>query len=172
MLFSEEEIASRVAQLGEEISRDYEGKSIVLVGVLKGCFVFMADLCRKIHSDDMSVHFMQASSYGSSTETSGDVKIVQDLKIDVSGKNVLIAEDILDSGITLSYIKDLLLRRGAASVRICTMFSKPSRHRTEISADYVGFEIPNEFAVGYGLDVDEKYRNLPYLAAVEEEKFT
>lgn len=168
VMFTKEQIAEKVAELGEQISRDYKGKKLVTIGILKGCFVFMADLCRHIHDVEISTFFMQASSYGASTKTTGNVQIVQDLEIDISGEDVLIVEDILDSGYTLSYIKSLLLDRGAKSVKICTIFSKPARHKVPLEAEYMGFEIPDEFVVGYGLDVAERYRNLPYLGVVEE----
>lgn len=167
-MFSEEQIEQKVAELGEKISQDYKGQRLIMVGILKGCFVFMSDLCRQIHGVDVRTFFMQASSYGASTNTGGNVRIVQDLEIDISGENVLIVEDILDSGHTLSYIRRLLVDRGAKSVKICTIFSKPARRKVNIDADYVGYEIPDEFVVGYGLDVAEQYRNLPYLGVVKE----
>ena len=130
-LLTKEQIAQRVAELGEEISRDYTGQKLIAVGVLKGCFVFMADLCRSIHDVELMTFFMQASSYGASTETSGNVRIVHDLEIDVSGQNVLLVEDILDSGYTLNYIRNLLLQRGAASVKICSVFTKNTRRKID-----------------------------------------
>ena len=167
-MFTKEQIAQKVAELGEKISQDYKGQKLIMVGILKGCFVFMSDLCRQVHDVDVRTFFMQASSYGASTASNGNVRIVQDLEIDISGENVLIVEDILDSGHTLSYIRKLLDDRGAKSVKICTIFSKPARRKVNIDADYVGYEIPDEFVVGYGLDAAEQYRNLPYLGVVEE----
>lgn len=167
-MFTKEQIEQKVAELGEKISQDYKGQKLIMVGILKGCFVFMSDLCRQVHDVDVRPFFMQASSYGASTKTSGNVQIVQDLEIDISGENILIVEDILDSGHTLSYIRRLLIDRGAKSVKICTIFSKPARRKVDIDADYEGYEIPDEFVVGYGLDVAEQYRNLPYLGVVEE----
>lgn len=167
-MFTKEQIAQRVVELGEKISQDYKGQKLIMVGILKGCFVFMSDLCRQVHDVDVRTFFMQASSYGASTSSNGNVRIVQDLEIDISDENVLIVEDILDSGHTLSYIRKLLADRGAKSVKICTIFSKPARRKVNIDADYVGYEIPDEFVVGYGLDAAEQYRNLPYLGVVEE----
>lgn len=167
-MFTKEQIAQRVAELGEKISQDYKGQKLIMVGILKGCFVFMSDLCRQVHDVDVRTFFMQVSSYGASTSSNGNVRIVQDLEIDISGENVLIVEDILDSGHTLSYIRKLLDDRGAKSVKICTIFSKSARRKVNIDADYMGYEIPDEFVVGYGLDAAEQYRNLPYLGVVEE----
>ena len=161
-MFTKEQIAQKVAELGEKISQDYKGQKLIMVGILKGCFVFMSDLCRQVHDVDVRTFVMQASSYGASTSSNGTVRIVQDLEIDISGENVL------DSGHTLSYIRKLLADRGAKSVKICTIFCKPARRKVNIDADYVGYEIPDEFVVGYGLDAAEQYRNLPYLGVVEE----
>lgn len=168
ILFSEEVIRSRVKELGEEISRDYTGKEIVCIGVLKGCFVFMADLVRELNLD-CSIDFMAVSSYGSGTVTTGAVKIGKDISANIEDRDVLIIEDILDSGVTLSYLREFLMQRKPASIKICTLFDKPARRRADIKADYVGLVCPDEFIVGYGLDYDEKYRNLPYIGVLKPE---
>ena len=168
ILFSEEVIRSRVKELGEEISRDYAGKEIVCIGVLKGCFVFMADLVRELNLD-CSIDFMAVSSYGSGTVTTGAVKIGKDISANIEDRDVLIIEDILDSGVTLSYLREFLMQRKPASIKICTLFDKPARRRADIKADYVGLVCPDEFIVGYGLDYDEKYRDLPYIGVLKPE---
>lgn len=168
ILISEEELKRKVAELAEKISLDYADKDLLLISVLKGGFVFAADLFRAL-SVPASVDFMAVSSYGASSKSSGVVKILKDLDRPVEGKDVLIVEDILDSGVTLNYIKDLLLRRGVKSLKICTILNKPDRRKAEIYADYVGFDIPDEFVVGYGLDYDEKYRNLPFVGILKRE---
>lgn len=168
ILFSEEELSERVKVLGEQISRDYAGKQILCVGVLKGCFVFMADLVRSLDLN-CDIDFMAVSSYGSGTVTSGAVKITKDLSRSIEGRDVLIIEDILDSGVTLSYLRGFLEQRKPASIKICTLFDKPARRKANISADYVGFLCPDAFIVGYGLDYDEKYRNLPYIGVLKPE---
>lgn len=166
VLITEEEIAKRVAELGAQITEDYAGKSILLIGVLKGAAVFMSDLMRRIDIP-VEIDFMVVSSYGAGTQSAGDIKILKDTDVSVEGRDVLIAEDILDTGITLYNLKDLLLKRGAKSLKICTIFNKPSRRRSPIDADYVGFEVPDEFVVGYGLDYNQQYRNLPYLGILD-----
>lgn len=168
VIFSDEEIRERVKKLGEQISRDYAGKKVLCVGVLKGCFVFMADLVRSIDAD-CEIDFMSVSSYGSGTVTSGAVKITKDLSRSIEGRDVLIIEDILDSGVTLYYLRDFLRQRKPASIRICTLFDKPARRKADIRSDYIGFICPDEFIVGYGLDYDEKYRNLPYIGVLKPE---
>lgn len=168
ILFSEEVIRSRVKALGEQISRDYAGKEIVCIGVLKGCFVFMADLVRELDLD-CSIDFMAVSSYGSGTVTTGAVKIGKDISANIEDRDVLIIEDILDSGVTLSYLREFLMQRKPASIKICTLFDKPARRKADIKADYVGLVCPDEFIVGYGLDYDEKYRNLPYIGVLKPE---
>ena len=168
ILFSEEVIRNRVKALGEQISRDYAGKEIVCIGVLKGCFVFMADLVRELDLD-CSIDFMAVSSYGSGTVTTGAVKIGKDISANIEDRDVLIIEDILDSGVTLSYLREFLMQRKPASIKICTLFDKPARRRADIKADYVGLVCPDEFIVGYGLDYDEKYRNLPYIGVLKPE---
>lgn len=166
VLVTEEELKAKVADLGAQISRDYAGKNLLLVSILKGAVVFMADLMRAV-TIPCSIDFMVVSSYGSGTKTSGVVKIVKDLDQDLSGKDLLIVEDILDSGMTLSYLKGLLQGRNPASIRIATLLDKPSRRKVDLKADYVGFEVPDEFVVGYGLDYDEQYRNLPFVGVLK-----
>ena len=199
VLVSEEELKAKVAELGAQISRDYEGKNLVLVSILKGSVVFMADLMRAV-SIPCSIDFMVVSSYGgSNTVTSGLVKIIKDLDGDLSGKDVLIVEDILDTGVTLSNLVPMLKMRNPNSVKICTILDtgvtlsnlvpmlkmrnpnsvkictildKPSRRKADIQPDYEGFQVPDEFVVGYGLDYDEKYRNLPYVGVLKPEVYT
>ena len=168
VLFSEERIGEIVKKLGTQISKDYEGKNLLLVSVLKGSVVFMADLMRSI-TIPCEIDFMVVSSYGSGTKTSGNVKIIKDLNIDVKDYDLLIVEDILDSGVTLSSLKTILEAREPASVKICTFFDKPERRKANITADYSGAEVPDEFIVGYGLDYDEKFRNLPYVGVLKRE---
>ena len=160
VLLSEEELHARVSELGAQLSRDYAGENLLMVSVLKGSVVFMADLMRAI-SEPAEIDFMVVSSYGSGVKSSGVVKIVKDLDINLQGKDILIVEDILDSGMTLDYIKGMLLDRNPSSIRICTLLDKPARRKADLQADYVGFTVPDEFVVGYGLDYDERYRNLP-----------
>ena len=169
VLVSEEQLKSKVAELGAQISRDYAGKNLVLVSILKGSVVFMADLMRAV-SIPCNIDFMVVSSYGgSNTTTSGLVKIIKDLDGDLSGKDVLIVEDILDTGVTLSNLVPMLKMRNPNSVKICTILDKPSRRKAAIQPDYEGFQVPDEFVVGYGLDYDEKYRNLPYVGVLKPE---
>ncbi len=169
ILVTEEQLQAKVKQLGAQISCDYEGKDLLLVSILKGAVVFMADLMRAI-TVPCSIDFMMVSSYGgANTQSTGLVKIIKDLDADLSGRHVLLVEDILDSGITLSYLTPMLKMRNPASVRLCTILSKPSRRKADIVPDYLGFEIPDEFVVGYGLDYDEKYRNLPFVGVLKEE---
>lgn len=171
VLVSEEQLKAKVAELGAQISKDYEGKNLVLVSILKGSVVFMADLMRAI-SIPCSIDFMVVSSYGSSTTTSGLVKIIKDLDDDLSGKDVLIVEDILDTGVTLSNLVPMLKLRNPSSVKICTILDKPSRRKADVQPDYEGFRVPDEFVVGYGLDYDEKYRNLPYVGVLKPEVYS
>lgn len=166
VLVSEQQLKDKVAQLGAQISQDYAGKDLVLVSILKGAVVFMADLMRAV-TIPCSIDFMVVSSYGAGTTTTGLVKIIKDLDSDLSGKDVLIVEDILDTGITLSNLVPMLKMRDPNSVRICAILDKPSRRRADIQADYIGFQVPDEFVVGYGLDYDEKYRNLPYVGVLK-----
>ena len=166
VLISEEELSRKVDELGARISRDYAGKNILLIGVLKGAAVFMSDLMRRIDVP-VEIDFMVVSSYGSGTKSAGNIKILKDADVSVEGRDVLIAEDILDTGITLFNLKELLLKRGAKSLKICTILNKQERRQSPIVADYVGFEIPDEFVVGYGLDYAQKYRNLPYVGILD-----
>ena len=170
VLYSEEELEAKCAELGAQISKDYEGKNLLLVSVLKGAVVFMTDLMRHI-TVPCSIDFMVVSSYGSGVKTSGVVKIVKDLDADLAGKDLLIVEDILDTGMTLHYLKQLLEDRNPNSIRIATLLDKPERRRAAVRADYVGYQVPDEFVVGYGLDYDEKYRNLPYVGILKPEVY-
>lgn len=165
VLISEEQLAAKVAELGARISKDYEGKKLIILGVLKGSVVFMTDLLRQI-TIPVEMDFMAVSSYGSGTKTSGVVKILKDLDRLIQGYHVLIVEDILDSGMTLSYLTELLRDRNPASIRIATLLDKPDRRKVDIKPDYVGFAIPDEFVVGYGLDYAELYRNLPFVGVL------
>lgn len=160
VLISREEIREKVRELGEIISRDYQGKELVLVGVLKGGFVFLADLMREI-TIPVDMDFISVSSYGASSKSSGVVRIIKDIDINVAGKHVLIVEDIVDTGLTLKYLKELFHTRGPLSVKVCTALDKPSRRKVEIEVEYKGIEIPDRYVIGYGLDYAGKYRNLP-----------
>ena len=166
VLFSEEELKNRVAEIAAQIDKDYAGKEPVLISVLRGSFVFMADLVRQIHVP-CTVDFMAVSSYGAGTSSSGQVKIVKDLSEQIEGKDLIVVEDILDSGNTLSYLLQILQARHPASVRLCTLLDKPSRRVKEVELHYAGFSIPDYFVVGYGLDYAEKYRNLPYIGVLK-----
>ena len=166
VLFSEEELRRRVAEIAAEIDRDYAGKEPLLVSVLRGSFVFMADLVRQIHLP-CTVDFMAVSSYGSGTSSSGQVKIVKDLSEHIEGRDLIVVEDILDSGNTLSYLLQLLQARRPASVGLCPRLDKPTRRPKPVELHYSGFTIPDYFVVGYGLDYDEKYRNLPYIGVLK-----
>ncbi len=170
ILISEETLQKRVRELGEQISRDYAGKAPLLVSVLRGSFIFMADLTRHIQPF-CQVDFMAVSSYGAGTSSSGQVNIVKDLTDSIEGKDIIVIEDILDSGNTLSYLFQLLKARNPASLRLCTLLDKPSRRTKPITADYVGFTVPDEFVVGYGLDYDELYRNLPYIGVLKPQVY-
>ena len=172
VLFSEEQIHAMITRMGDEITRDYEGKNLLLVGILKGSIMVMADLMRAIKIP-AEIDFMSVSSYGSGTTTSGRVRIVKDLERDITDYDVLIVEDILDSGKTLSYLKSVLGARNPASIKICTIFDKPERREVpDIAADYVGNTVPDEFIVGYGLDYAQKYRNLPFVGILKESVYT
>ena len=166
VLFTEEQLQARVAEIAAQIDRDYAGKQPLLVSVLRGSFVFMADLVRRI-TLPCTVDFMAVSSYGSGTTSSGQVKIVKDLSEQIEGKDVIVVEDILDSGNTLSYLLKLLEARHPASIRLCTLLDKPEWRTKPVAVQYSGFTIPDEFVVGYGLDYDEKYRNLPYIGILK-----
>ncbi|MBE6750685.1 MAG: hypoxanthine phosphoribosyltransferase [Ruminococcaceae bacterium] len=169
VLVSKEEIEEICQKLGKEISRDYAGKKLLLVSVLKGAVVFMADLMRNI-TCECEIDFMAVSSY-EGTKTTGVVKFKKDLDINPDGCDILLVEDILDSGITLAYLKEVLLQRNAASIKICTLLDKPANRKADIKADYVGAVIPDEFVVGYGLDYNEKYRNLPYVGVLSPKAY-
>ena len=166
ILLSEEQLQQRVRELGEEISKEYAGKEILMIGVLRGAVMFMADLARAIAVPVM-IDFMAVSSYGTSTSSSGIVRILKDLDEEVAGKHVLIVEDIIDSGLTLSYLVDNIKSRQPASVRICTLLNKPERRKVDLEVNYNGFVVPDEFVVGYGLDYAEKYRNLPFIGILK-----
>lgn len=168
ILISQEKIASFVTRIAKQISEDYQGKEIVMVGILKGSFVFLADLARQI-TVPVRIDFMSVSSYYGATKSSGIVRIIKDMDTDISGKHILLVEDIIDSGITLQHLKEMLLTREPASLRICTALDKPSRRKVPVDVDYIGEEIPDEFIIGYGLDFDGQYRNLPDICILEEE---
>lgn len=166
VLLSEEEVNERIRQIGEQISRDYEGRQVHLICVLKGGSFFMCELAKRI-TVPVSLDFMSVSSYGGGTKSSGVVKIVKDLDEPLDGKDVIVVEDIVDSGRTLSYLLELLGKRNPRSLALCTMLDKPERRVVDVKVDYTGFNIPDEFVVGYGLDYDQRYRNLPYIGVVE-----
>jgi hypoxanthine phosphoribosyltransferase len=167
ILVQADDLTHRVRQLGEEITRDYEGRDLLLVGVLKGAIFFLADLMRHIEVP-CELDFMAVASYGSSTQSSGVVRILKDLDAAIEGRDVLIVEDIVDSGLTLSYLLRALRARGPASLEVCALLTKPDRREVDLPIRYMGFEIPNRFAIGYGLDHAERFRNLPYVAALRE----
>jgi hypoxanthine phosphoribosyltransferase len=167
VLIDQERLQSRVAELGAEISSDYVGRDLLLVGVLKGAVFFMADLMRAI-TVPCEIDFMAISSYGASTDSSGVVRILKDLDINIEGRHVLVVEDIIDSGLTLSYLMRNLEAREPASLEVCALLTKPERREIDVSVRYTGFEIPNRFVIGYGLDFAERYRNLPYVGVLDE----
>ena len=169
ILITEEEIKDICKRLGEEISRDYAGKKLLLVSVLKGAVVFMADIMRNI-TCECEIDFLAVSSY-SGSKTTGVVKFKKDMDVDPDGRDILIIEDILDSGVTLSYLKQVLLQRNAKSLKVCAFLDKPANRRADIQADYVGKVVPDEFIIGYGLDYNEKYRNLPYVGILKREVY-
>lgn len=166
-LISEEDISMRTAELAQEICRDYRGEDLVMVGVLKGAFVFLADLVRQVELP-LEIDFVAVSSYGSDTASSGVVRIVKDLDLDIKGKHVLLVEDIVDTGLTLKYLVGMLRERGPLSVEICALLNKPETRKVEIEVKYRGFDVPPLFVVGYGLDHAERYRQLPYVGVLEE----
>lgn len=170
ILIEEKELVKKISEMGRRISEDYRGKNLLMVSVLKGSVVFMADLMRAIDIP-ARLDFMSVSSYGSGVKTSGVVKIVKDLDIKIEGYDLLIVEDILDSGMTLGYLKNMLQSRNPKSVRIATLLDKPERRKVDITADYTGFVIPDQFVVGYGLDYNEKYRNLPFVGILKPEVY-
>ena len=165
VLLSEKEVDDRIQAIGEQISRDYAGKQVHLICVLKGGSFFLCELAKRI-TVPVSLDFMSVSSYGSETKSSGVVKIIKDLDEPIKGKDVLVIEDIVDSGRTLSYLLEMLKDRGPASLKLCTLLDKPDRRVIDVPVDYTGFEIPDEFVVGYGLDYDQRYRNLPYIGVI------
>lgn len=168
VLITEQELAQRVGELGVQISQDFAGSNLFLISVLKGSVVFMADLMRRI-TIPHSIDFMATSSYGATTQSSGVVQILKDLEESIEGRSVLIVEDIIDSGHTLAYLRRLILARNPASLRICALLDKKERREADVPVDYVGFAIPNEFVVGYGLDFNERYRNLPFVGVLKPE---
>src|SRR5690349_6173726 len=172
ILVTSEQIQARISELGAQIAQEYAAlDDLLLVGVLKGCMMFMVDLARAIPVP-LAIDFIATSSYGHSTESSGVVRLLKDLDTDIAGRHVLIVEDIIDSGLTLEYLKGQLQRRNPASLRICSLLNKPERRLAEVPIDYMGFDIPNEFVVGYGLDYDERYRNLPYIGVLKQEIYS
>ena len=170
VLLTEEQIKAKVKELGQKITEDYRGKNLMIIGILKGAVVFLADLVREIRAP-LKIDFMAVSSYGASTKSSGAVRILKDLDTSVEDKHVLIVEDIVDSGLTLKYLKENLARRHPLSLKIATLLDKPERREVDVHPDYNGFKIPNEFVVGYGLDYNEVYRNLPYVGVLKPEAY-
>jgi hypoxanthine phosphoribosyltransferase len=168
VLIEPDALSARVAELGAEVSTDYAGRDLLLIGVLKGAVFFMADLMRKL-TIPCEVDFMAISSYGASTDSSGVVRILKDLDINIEGRHVLVVEDIIDSGLTLSYLMRNLESREPATLEVCALLTKPDRREIEVPVRYVGFEIPNRFVIGYGLDFGERYRNLPYVAVLSDD---
>lgn len=171
VLLSAEELAKRIEELGAEITEDYAGKEILMIGVLRGAVLFMADLARAIKVP-VAIDFMAVSSYGSGTNSSGVVRILKDLDEDVAGKHVLVVEDIIDSGLTLNYLLDNLKSRKPASIKLCTLLNKPERRKVQVNIDYNGFDVPDYFVIGYGLDYAEKYRNLPFIGILKPEVYS
>ena len=171
ILYTEEQIAQRIREMGAQMYEDLKGKNPLFVSVLRGAFIFMADITRACQVK-CDVEFIAVSSYGNSTASSGAVQITPDIQQDISGRGLVVVEDILDSGNTLNFLKQYFLTKGAASVSICTLLDKPSRREKAIHADYVGFEVPDEFVVGYGLDYAQKYRNLPYIGVLKPEVYS
>ena len=168
ILIDDETLAARVAELGAEVSADYEGRDLLLIGVLKGAVFFMADLMRHL-TVPCEVDFMAISSYGAQTDSSGVVRILKDLDINIEGRNVLVVEDIIDSGLTLSYLMRNLESRAPASLEVCALLTKPARREIDVPVRWIGFEIPNRFVIGYGLDFAERYRNLPYVGVLSDD---
>ncbi len=166
-MLSEEQIAERVKELGAQIAKDYAGRHLVLVVVLKGSFLFAADLCRAIPNHNLRIDFLGVRSYGEGTETSGVVQITQDLSKPIAGEDVLIVEDIVDTGLTIAHLMDLFRTRNPQSVKVCALLHKPARARVDVKVDYLGFTIEDKFVIGYGLDFAERYRNLPFIGVVE-----
>lgn len=171
VLISEEEIQEKIKELGQKLSAEYEGRTPLVICVLKGAFIFMADLVKAI-TVPVEMDFMAVSSYGASTKSSGVVKIIKDLDVSVEGRDILIVEDIIDSGLTLSYLIELLRNRNAATISVVTLFDKPAGRTVDLEASYTGFVLPDEFVVGYGLDYAERYRNLPYVGVLKPEIYS
>lgn len=170
VLVTEEQLKARIEELGKELAAEYADKNPIFVGVLKGVIVFFADMIRAVPIKS-EIDFLAVSSYGAGTETSGSIVLHKDLKGDITGRHIVILEDIIDTGLTLAWVKEHLLSRSPASLKICALLDKPERRKTELTADYVGFTIPNEFVVGYGLDYNEHYRNLPYIGILKPEVY-
>lgn len=170
VLLSEEQIRARIQELGQQLTADYREKNPIFVGILKGVVVFFADMIRAVPID-CQIDFMAVSSYGGSTESTGTIRVKKDLSADIEGRHVVILEDILDTGLTLRHTVDYLMTKRPASLKICTLLDKPDRRKAEIQADYIGFTVPNLFVVGYGLDFDERYRNLPYIGVLKPEAY-
>ena len=168
VLITEEQIREKAKEIGKQIEQDYAGKEIVMIGILRGAVPWMADVMKNVNLD-MTIDFMAVSSYGAATKSSGVVKINKDLDTNIDGKDIIVVEDIVDSGVTLNYLEGYLKSRGAASLRICTLLDKPEGRRVDIDVDYIGFTVDDRFIVGYGLDYDQKYRNLPYITWLESE---
>ena len=171
VLLSGEEIEKRVSEIAAEITEDYAGESVLMVGILRGAVVFFSELVKRVDLD-LRFDFMVVSSYGSGTDSSGEIRIIKDLSQPIEGMNVIIVEDIIDTGYTLKNLKRLLLTRNPKSLRICSLLDKPSRRKVELEGDYIGFKVPNEFVVGYGLDYNEKYRNLPDICVLKPEIYS
>ena len=168
VLITEEQIREKAKEIGAQITKDYEGKEIILIGILRGAVPWMAEVMKRIELD-MVIDFMAVSSYGAATKSSGVVKINKDLDVNIDGRDIIIVEDIVDSGVTLSYLEGYLQSRGATSIKLCSLLDKPEGRRVDIKADYVGFTVDDRFIVGYGLDYDQRYRNLPYITWLESE---
>jgi len=167
VMITQEQIYKRAEEIGAQITEDFKGEPVLVVGILKGAVLWMADVIKNIKLDDVAIDFMACSSYGASTKSSGVVRILKDLDNSIEGKNVIIVEDIVDSGITLNYLKHSLEGRQPKTIKICSLLDKPEGRRTELVADYVGFTVEDKFIIGYGLDYDQKYRNLPYISYLE-----
>jgi len=170
VIFSAKDLETRIAELGEMITKDYEGKELIVIGILKGSNIFTSDLVRKMNIP-LKIDFMVVSSYGNTTESSGVVRILKDLENSAENKHLLIVEDIVDSGLTLKYLKEMLHARNPASIKICTLLDKPAGRKEHVAIDYLGFEVPDEFIVGYGIDYAEMYRNLPYVGVLKREVY-
>ncbi|HOE57619.1 MAG TPA: hypoxanthine phosphoribosyltransferase [Bacillota bacterium] len=170
IMISEEEIAKKVKELGKQLTEEYSGKELLIVGILKGCMLFLSDLVREINLP-LTMDFMIVSSYGSTTKSSGVVRIVKDLEREIEGKDVLIVEDIVDTGLTLSYLIENFKTRNPKSVKVCSLLDKPDRRKAQVDIEYIGFKIPDEFVVGYGLDYSELYRNLPFVCVLKPEAY-